>query len=85
MSTNKGDFMLRIQLPVEASNVGVTENDVKCMLKAIDKDMRFYDVYAPSLHEVAKLVDDAYKAEYQRSRHVDKWVNLVLKFEALLK
>ncbi len=77
--------MLKIQLPVEASNVGVTENDVKCMLKAIDKDMRFYDVYAPSLHEVAKLVDDAYKAEYQRSRHVDKWVNLVLKFEALLK
>lgn len=76
---------MKIELPVEALLLGVTEKDVSCMLKATGKDLRYQDIYSPTLTEVALLTNDAYKAEYAKSRHVDKWVTLALKFDDLLK
>lgn len=76
---------MKIELPVDALLIGVTETDIKCMLKAADKDVRYQDFYSPTLEEIVKLADEAYRAEYSKSRHVDKWVNLLLDLEELIK
>jgi hypothetical protein len=76
---------MKVLLNEEVTKLGVTEFDVKCMLKAAGKDLKYQDVYEPTTAEMAKLANDAYKAEYAKSRHVDKWVALSIKFDDLLK
>ena len=72
---------MKIVLNEQVSKL-VTETDIKCMLKACDKEV-LTKVYEPSTEEVAVLLSKAIEEESKKSRTVAKWNSLINEFKSL--
>lgn len=75
---------MKILVNENLEKLGVSSVDIKCMLKAVNKEV-LSDEYAPSVNDIADLLSKAIDAESKKNRTVAKWSALASEFKSLLK
>lgn len=75
---------MKVLLNDDFDSLSVSPVDVKCMLKAVNKEV-LSDEYAPSVLEVFELLEKAIEAESKKNRTVAKWNELSSELKSFLK